>query len=97
MEFQLQGRAFTRDEYSEAKKFLGTLSSPYVLKADGLAAGKGVVIQASYEDACASLGEFFSGKFGDAGNVVVIEEYLGGGAIGFCSYRRQVLCYSPRR
>jgi phosphoribosylamine--glycine ligase len=71
-------RAFTRDEYSEAKKFLGTLSSPYVLKADGLAAGKGVVIQASYEDACASLSEFFSGKFGDAGNVVVIEEYLGG-------------------
>lgn len=70
--------AFTREEYGEALKFLETLEPPCVLKADGLAAGKGVVIQPSYEDACTSLEEFFNGKFGDAGNVVVIEEFLRG-------------------
>ena len=49
-----------------------------MLKADGLAAGKGVVISSSYTEACQTLDEFFAGKFGDASLKVVIEEFLSG-------------------
>lgn len=62
----------------EAKQFLKSLKPPFVLKADGLAAGKGVVIEPSYEVACAVLDEFFAGKFGEASKKVVIEEFLDG-------------------
>lgn len=61
-----------------AKAYLNTMSAPYVLKADGLAAGKGVVIPETLIEAEAELDEFFSGKFGDASTKVVIEEYLHG-------------------
>ena len=71
-------QTFTPKTVSEAKNFLKTLNPPYVLKADGLAAGKGVVIVDSYEEACKNLDEFFDGKFGDAGSKVVIEEFLKG-------------------
>ena len=55
-----------------------TLQPPYVLKADGLAAGKGVLILEDYDQACAELQEMFGGKFGAAGSRVVIEEFLSG-------------------
>ncbi|MDE6630811.1 MAG: ATP-grasp domain-containing protein, partial [Bacteroidales bacterium] len=62
----------------EAKRFLQKLEPPYVLKADGLAAGKGVLIEPDYESACAALEEMRRGKFGEAGQRVVIERFLEG-------------------
>ncbi|MDE5609670.1 MAG: hypothetical protein K2I66_04730, partial [Bacteroidales bacterium] len=62
----------------EAKRFLQSLEPPYVLKADGLAAGKGVLIEPSYESACAALEEMRNGKFGEAAQRVVIERFLKG-------------------
>lgn len=71
-------RSFNANQLEDAFAFLEELRAPYVLKADGLAAGKGVVIADSMEEAKESLKEMFSGKFGEAGNSVVIEEYLSG-------------------
>ena len=71
-------RTFTKETLDDAYAFLETLRPPYVLKADGLAAGKGVVIPDNLEDARKELAEMFSGKFGDASARVVIEEYLSG-------------------
>ncbi|MGB0176028.1 MAG: phosphoribosylamine--glycine ligase [Owenweeksia sp.] len=71
-------RSFTGAEIAEAETFLGELSSPYVLKADGLAAGKGVLILNDLDEAKAELKAMFSGKFGEAGKKVVIEEFLAG-------------------
>ncbi|MDR1673633.1 MAG: phosphoribosylamine--glycine ligase [Bacteroidales bacterium] len=71
-------RTFSADRETEAQMFIRTLKPPYVLKADGLAAGKGVVIVNTQEEAFAELHEMFSGKFGAAGNKVVIEEFLSG-------------------
>ena len=63
--------------------FLKTLKPPYVLKADGLAAGKGVLILSDIVEAEKELGQMFSGKFGAAGNKVVIEEFLSGVEVSF--------------
>ncbi|MBT6765025.1 MAG: phosphoribosylamine--glycine ligase, partial [Prolixibacteraceae bacterium] len=63
---------------TEGINFLKTLVSPYVLKADGLAAGKGVLIIDSLEEAENSLRKMLAGQFGDASNKVVIEEFLSG-------------------
>lgn len=71
-------KTFTSTESNEAKEFLKQLNPPYVLKADGLAAGKGVVISGVFDEACATLDDFFAGKFGDASRKVVIEEFLKG-------------------
>ncbi len=71
-------RSFTADQETEAQDFVRSLQPPYVLKADGLAAGKGVVIVNTQEEAFVELHEMFSGKFGAAGNKVVIEEFLSG-------------------
>lgn len=71
-------KTFTVAEAGGAKEFLNTLLPPYVIKADGLAAGKGVVISSSKDEAFATLDEFFAGKFGDASRKVVIEEFLKG-------------------
>ncbi len=70
--------SFTSDTVQEAYAFLETLKPPYVLKADGLAAGKGVLILPTLDEAKDELKEMLSGKFGDAGNTVVIEEFLSG-------------------
>ena len=56
---------------------------PFVLKADGLAAGKGVVIAETYEEAQHALDEMFDGKFGSAGSEVVIEQFLMGEEASF--------------
>jgi phosphoribosylamine--glycine ligase len=66
------------ENLSEGIAFLRTLEAPYVLKADGLAAGKGVLIINSRTAAEESLKEMLSGQFGEASRKVVIEEFLSG-------------------
>jgi len=62
-----------------ALDFLDTMSPPYVIKTDGLAAGKGVLVTASLDEARVAVGRYLSGEaFGDAGQTVVIEEGLVG-------------------
>ena len=70
--------SFNRETFNEACEFLKAMKKPYVLKADGLAAGKGVLILDDYNEAVEELDRMFSGKFGAAGNTVVIEEFLRG-------------------
>ena len=70
-------------DLKSAKAHLKTMTKPYVLKADGLAAGKGVVIATTKKDAEAELAEFFSGKYGEASATVVIEEFMTGQEISF--------------
>ena len=70
---------FTKDNLNDGFEFLKTLTPPYVLKADGLAAGKGVLIIDSLEEANNELREMLVGeKFGIASSKVVIEEFLDG-------------------
>ena len=71
-------KSFTKDTLAQADAFLEQLEAPYVLKADGLAAGKGVLILDSLEEAKAELRNMMGGKFGAAGNTVVIEQFLKG-------------------
>lgn len=72
-------KTFTKDTLQEGLAFLETLQPPYVLKADGLAAGKGVVIPDNLADAKKELTDMLSNaKFGDASSRVVIEEFLKG-------------------
>lgn len=71
-------RSFTKETLSEGQAFLESLAAPYVLKADGLAAGKGVLILNNLEEAKQELVNMMEGKFGAAGNTVVIEEFLKG-------------------
>ncbi len=71
-------KTITKENIAEGFAFLEELKAPYVLKADGLAAGKGVLIIQDIEDAKSSLSEMLNGKFGDAGNCVVIEEFVKG-------------------
>jgi phosphoribosylamine--glycine ligase len=68
----------TRENEEEGLAFLQSLRPPYVLKADGLAAGKGVLIVNDLEEARRELGEMLRGKFGDAGERVVLEEFARG-------------------
>ncbi len=72
-------QSFTKDNLTDGFAFLETLKPPYVLKADGLAAGKGVLILSSLKEAKAELEEMVSNqKFGEASSTVVIEEFLKG-------------------
>jgi phosphoribosylamine--glycine ligase len=72
-------QTFTKETLNEGLAFLETLQPPYVLKADGLAAGKGVVIPTTLKDAKIELTEMLSNaKFGEASAKVVIEEFLKG-------------------
>jgi len=72
-------QSFTAESLDAGKSFLETLKAPYVLKADGLAAGKGVLILEDLEEAKTELGHMLvDSKFGDAGEKVVIEEFLDG-------------------
>lgn len=68
----------TEETLDEGLSFLQALQPPYVLKADGLAAGKGVLILASLGDAKDALSDMLEGMFGNASSTVVIEEYLKG-------------------
>ncbi len=71
-------RSFTADNIEEGYRFLEELKPPYVLKANGLAAGKGVLILPTIEEARESLKEMLSGMFGASSATVVIEEFLSG-------------------
>lgn len=68
----------TSENVAEGQKFLATLRPPYVLKADGLAAGKGVLILQDLKEAQQELENMLGGKFGKASSRVVIEEFLKG-------------------
>lgn len=72
-------KTFNRTNFTEGKDFLKSLHPPYVLKADGLAAGKGVVICATLDEAEKELSDMIEfSKFGNASAKVVIEEFLSG-------------------
>ena len=71
-------KSITTETLEEGFEFLGTLTAPYVLKADGLCAGKGVLILPTLEEAKNELQNMLSGMFGQASNTVVIEEFLSG-------------------
>lgn len=71
-------RTFTGEQVEEGCKFLSTLRPPYVLKADGLCAGKGVLILPTLEEAQRELREMLGGMFGGASSRVVVEEFLSG-------------------
>lgn len=71
-------QSFTADTVEDGCRFLESLKAPYVLKADGLAAGKGVLIIDSLDEAKASLRKMLGGMFGKSSSTVVIEEFLKG-------------------
>lgn len=71
-------KSITNKNLSEGIAFLEELDAPYVLKADGLAAGKGVLIIQDLNEAKEELSNMLNGMFGDASNTVVIEEFLSG-------------------
>lgn len=72
-------QAFNADQFNEAVAFLKTLEPPYVIKADGLAAGKGVIISSNLDEAIATLDDMLLQKrFGEASGKVVIEAFLSG-------------------
>jgi len=73
-----QYKSITADNLGEGYQFLESLKAPYVLKADGLAAGKGVLIIDNLEEAKQSLKDMIGGMFGTASATVVIEEFLSG-------------------
>ena len=66
-----------------ARAFVAEKGTPIVVKADGLAAGKGVVIAETVDQANAAIGDILGGQFGDAGNEIVIEEFLVGEEASF--------------
>lgn len=71
-------KEFSSAEINEAIEYLQTHALPVVLKADGLAAGKGVVICATHDDAINEMQLMLNGKFGEAGNKIVVEDFLTG-------------------
>ncbi len=74
-----KAKTFTAGEIADARQYVSALQTPVVLKADGLAAGKGVVICQSHDEANKELDEMLlSHKFGEASNKVLIEEFLSG-------------------
>lgn len=68
----------TFDNVAEARAFLKTYAPPYVIKADGLAAGKGVAISPDYQDAVAEVEAMLGGRYGPASSHIVIEEFMTG-------------------
>lgn len=71
-------KSFEKETAHEVLSFLKTMAPPYVIKADGLAAGKGVLIIENIEEAEKEVMSILNGKFGKAGNKVVIEQFLKG-------------------
>eukprot|EP01132_Coremiostelium_polycephalum_P015580 gene15580-18803_t len=71
-------RSFTKENLEEGLTYLQNHALPIVLKADGLAAGKGVLILENHDEAQQELKLMLSGKFGEAGTTVVVEEFLSG-------------------
>lgn len=74
-----QYETFHQSEFDRARQYILDTSAPYVIKTDGLAAGKGVAICATSDEAIVTLREYFQTKiFGDAGSNIVIEEFMTG-------------------
>ncbi|NBB88632.1 MAG: phosphoribosylamine--glycine ligase, partial [Bacteroidetes bacterium] len=71
-----QHKTFTKAQSAEAVKYIQSNEGPYVLKADGLAGGKGVVILSDTNEAVQEAQAILNGKFGHAGNILVIESFL---------------------
>ena len=71
-------KSITAENLEEGYAFLESLTAPYVLKADGLAAGKGVLILETLEEAKKELSDMLNGMFGDASRTVLIEEFMTG-------------------
>ena len=71
-------KSISAENLEEGYAFLESLKAPYVLKADGLAAGKGVLILDTLEEAKKELGDMLNGMFGDASKTVLIEEFMTG-------------------
>jgi phosphoribosylamine--glycine ligase len=74
-------RTFTRDTFD--RQWLRSQRAPIVIKASGLASGKGVIIASTIDEAQAAVAEMFDGRFGDAGAEVVVEEFLEGEEASF--------------
>ena len=70
--------SFSGNEVDAAIRYIGKMNTPVVVKADGLAAGKGVTICSTHEEAITEVQDMFGGKFGDASSTVVLEEFLSG-------------------
>jgi phosphoribosylamine--glycine ligase len=94
-----RSRVFTAEEWREAVRYLEEHPLPVVLKASGLAAGKGVTIAWTREEALQALTALFEGAFGEAGKVVVVEEYLAGeelSVLALCDGNQYVLLAPAR-
>jgi phosphoribosylamine--glycine ligase len=70
--------SFDRSQAADAKDYIQKTGAPIVVKADGLAAGKGVTVAQTVEEACAAIDDIAGGQFGDAGSTIVVEEFLSG-------------------
>ncbi len=78
-----KARTVTKENLEETLKYMERLDPPYVLKADGLAGGKGVIITEELEEARASLRQLIEGKFGSASEKVLLEQFLKGIEVSF--------------
>ncbi len=91
---------FSQSEFAEAEKYIHKNLPPFVIKTDGLAAGKGVAICSSQEEAVRTLKEYFEDKiFGEAGSKIVIEEFMEGeeaSVFAMCDGERYVLLSSAQ-
>ena len=86
-EFNIPTAAYGRfSNAADAKAFVKANGAPIVVKADGLAAGKGVTVAETVEQADAAIDEIFSGRFGAAGAEVVVEEFLDGEEASFFAF-----------
>jgi phosphoribosylamine---glycine ligase len=73
-----KSQVFSRDQQDEAKAYVDTVGAPIVVKADGLAAGKGVIVAETIDAAKDAIDTLCDGELGDAANAIVIEEFLTG-------------------
>jgi phosphoribosylamine--glycine ligase len=82
--FKIPTAAYARfADAASAKTYVGAKGAPIVVKADGLAAGKGVTLAASIEEAEAAIERMFAGEFGEAGQTILVEDFLDGEEVSF--------------
>lgn len=91
--------SFTAEQANDALEYVSSKDCPIVIKADGLAAGKGVIIAATQQEAHKALERMFGGEFGHAGKRVIIEQFLHGEEVSLfaiCDGERYVLLSSAQ-